>query len=154
MRVIVENFDTKTNDNPFFDPWTASVSGSGEKMTVKMPIKSDLPPNMMMHVVIDLDGNEIVDYEGTLCAGLEDETIGKGVVEHGLPKEMFPKKCPIKAGADWEIHEWVLPIEKLPPGIPDGPAEGVLTIFEEGKAPIVTITVKGKIMHKLPGMGR
>ncbi|XP_011315492.1 uncharacterized protein [Fopius arisanus] len=97
---------------------------------------------------------EVVNFETSICDGLEDEIIGKGIIEHGLPKEEFPKHCPIKANANWEIDNWVFPSDKVPPGIPDGPAEGVLTLYEEGKPPVVTVSAKGKLTHKLPGMGR
>ncbi|XP_063982724.1 uncharacterized protein LOC135165389 [Diachasmimorpha longicaudata] len=154
LQVVMENVDIKTDDNAFFDPWAVSVAGSGDKLTLKIPVKNELPLTMMMQLVMNLDGNEMVNFEGTLCASLEDELIGKEIIGHGLPKDQFPKRCPIPVGADWEIREWTFPTEKMPPGIPDGPADGVLTIFEEGKAPIVTLKAKGKIMHKVPAFGR
>ncbi|XP_015114575.1 uncharacterized protein LOC107039472 [Diachasma alloeum] len=154
-QIILEKVDIKTDDNPFFDPWTASLTGSNEKkLTVTTPAKIDLPSHMMIRIVIGLDGNEMVNYQSTLCAFLEDESIGEGIVAHGLPKELFPKRCPIKSGADFEVNEWMFPMQKLPPGIPDGPGEGVMTIFEEGKPPIITLTVKGKVINEFPGIGR
>ncbi|XP_011314563.1 uncharacterized protein [Fopius arisanus] len=141
-------------ENPFFDPWTVIFDPVGEQVSLKTPIKQDLPPNMMIGIDLILDGIEMMHFESLMCDLFNDPIIGKGIVDHGRPIGVYPTSCPFVANPDLVIENWEFPADKVPPGIPDSSAECTFTVFEKGKPPAVTITGTGKLIHKFPGIGR
>ncbi|XP_053595804.1 uncharacterized protein LOC103573730 isoform X2 [Microplitis demolitor] len=145
-------------NNPFTGDWSCEISSPGDIASCKIPIKKDLPDTMRLKGNIGFMGNEIVEFDITLCEAFENEEFAKDLLNHGIPKGKFPQQCPAKAGMDYEISKYKFPKEKLPPVvIPDGDFSGDIHLYEPGKDPYATVHVEGKIFHelpKLPGFGR
>ncbi|XP_057341523.1 uncharacterized protein LOC130678387 [Microplitis mediator] len=148
---------TVVANNPFAGDWSCEISGSGEIGSCKIPMKKDLPDTMRMKGNIEFQGSEVVDFDVTVCEAFENEEVGKDILKHGIPKGEFPQQCPCKAGMDYEISNYKVPKEKIPPGVPDGDFSADLYMYEPGKDPYGTVHIEGKISHELPkppGLGR
>ncbi|XP_011303318.1 uncharacterized protein [Fopius arisanus] len=138
-----------TGDNPFFGKWEAQLHSSGQKLSLKMPVKQELPDSIRFKLEMTLDGDDLPEVEMSLCEAFDDDSIGKDITEHGAPDGQFPKECPIYAGDNLEIRDYTFPDDKIPPGTQDGPLHSILRIFEEGKEgdPIIIIESDGEITH-------
>ncbi|XP_063975500.1 uncharacterized protein LOC135161664 [Diachasmimorpha longicaudata] len=149
QKVIVQSI--KINDiadNPYFSQWAADIHSSGEKISFKTPFKQELPANMKVKLEISLDGDDLPEAEMDLCDIFDDDTLGKDLIEHGLPDGQFPTECPIQGGDNFEVQDYPLPKdEKIPQGTKDGPFHSVVSIYEEGKDPIIIIEADGEVMH-------
>ncbi|CAG5085175.1 Protein of unknown function [Cotesia congregata] len=137
--------------NPYFDDWSAVIH-SPDTVSVKSPVKKDLPDNMMMEAKVKFAGDDVGGLDILLCEAFEDETYGKDVLSHGIPKGAFPQLCPVKPGSNFELSKVTIGNDKIPPGFPDGDVVADITMYEPGKDPYVTIHVEGTLSHSVPGV--
>ncbi|XP_057334077.1 uncharacterized protein LOC130673161 [Microplitis mediator] len=134
-------------NNPFFDDWSGEIFSPGDTVSIKSPVKKDLPENMRMSAVIQFDGNQVADVDTTVCEAFDDETLGKDILAKGIPDGEFPKSCPVKPGSNFEISKYIITKDKIPEGAPDGKIIADVTIYEPEKDPYVTIHVEGELTH-------
>ncbi|KAH0534323.1 uncharacterized protein LOC123267384 [Cotesia glomerata] len=137
--------------NPYFDDWSAVIH-SPETISVKSPVKKELPDNMMMKVAVDFAGSDVAGLDILLCEAFEDETYGKNLLSYGIPKGVFPTFCPVKPGSNFELSKVKIGNDQIPPGFPDGDIIADITMYEPGKDPYVTIHVEATLSHSVPGV--
>ncbi|XP_043284153.1 uncharacterized protein [Venturia canescens] len=147
----VHSAKVTTNPNDYFDPWSVEFAKGKRSslISAKLPTKKDVPDNMQAKLYAKMEGQEPVEYTGTLCEGLEEELVGKTFGNAGIPKGKFPKECPFIAG-DWGISQWDPPVHVIPPGVPDGRVTGYIQLGEEGKEPYIQIDYEVELSHELP----
>ncbi|KAK0161185.1 hypothetical protein PV327_009683 [Microctonus hyperodae] len=153
-QLIFKKIDIKIVDNPYFELWSSEIHAPGDKITLKTPIKKDLPQNMMLKGNVEFGGSQIGEIDMTLCEAFKDETFGKDILDTGIPKGKFPRNCPAKSNGEYVLNKYAFPPEKIPAGIPDGKIVGEVFIYEPGKDPYISIRVEAELSHKPPGLGR
>ncbi|XP_044587916.1 uncharacterized protein LOC123267386 isoform X2 [Cotesia glomerata] len=96
VQLKLKNLKTDIASNPYFENWSGEVVNDNT-LSIKTPVKKDLPEDMRLSAVIEFDGNVVGDSDMTVCEAFDDETIGKDLLAKGVPDGKFPKKCPVKA---------------------------------------------------------
>ncbi|KAK0083111.1 hypothetical protein PV325_009309 [Microctonus aethiopoides] len=153
-QLTFKKIDIKTVDNPYFESWSSEIHAPGEKVTLKTPVKKDLPQNMMLKGSVEFEGSQIGEIDMSICEAFKDEAFGKDILDTGIPKGKFPRNCPAKSNGEYVLSKYAFPREKIPAGIPDGKIVGRVFIYEPGKDPYISINVEAELSHKPPGLGR
>ncbi|XP_043278541.1 uncharacterized protein [Venturia canescens] len=138
--------------NDYFDPWSIEIikGKRSSRLNAKMPVKKELPESMQLRVMIQLEGEDPIEYVADACEAMSDEMVGRSFIRAGIPKNEYPQECPFTAG-DWGILNWDPPVHAIPPGVPDGPVTGYVQIGEEGKEPYIDVVYEGVLSHDFLG---
>ncbi|KAH0534322.1 uncharacterized protein LOC123266801 [Cotesia glomerata] len=133
--------------NLYFENWSTEVSEAGDVISIKSPLKADLPDNLMFRIFADINGDQVFFFEIGLCESFEQGMADKNLLDHGYPKDKFPRSCPVKAG-DYGVRDYKFTAENIPFEVPSGDFIVKYSLFEPNSEPLVTLTSTGQLTYK------
>ncbi|KAH0534319.1 uncharacterized protein LOC123267112 [Cotesia glomerata] len=149
IAIKFKKLEATTVDNPFFEELTTEISKSELEGTAKFAIKQSLTPTMKISLTAERLGQQVAEFEDDICELMKNEIYGKELIKYGLPKDKFPKDCPVTPG-DYEIREYPLPKDKFPTETPPGVYFMKMLIGEPEQDPFVSIDIIIDIVHEAP----
>ncbi|CAG5071761.1 Protein of unknown function [Cotesia congregata] len=129
---------------------TTEISDSRLLGSAKFAFKKSLPEEAEVSLTVELKGEQVADFQDFVCELVKNEIYGKDMLNHGLPKDKFPKECPIAPG-DYEISKYPIPKEKFPSGMPPGDYDAKMTFGVPDQEPWVVIKAVMEVSHNAPG---
>ncbi|XP_057329138.1 uncharacterized protein LOC130669986 isoform X2 [Microplitis mediator] len=136
-------------NNPYIGDMTVEIISPGDIFSVKFSIKKDFPENMKFSFSVEFEEVEVSKFDMFVCEAMDEKVKVKPVLERGLPVGKFPTGCPVKAGNDFEMREFQIQYDSIPPEFPVGTFFTQIVIFEAGKDPYGTANVDWSFYHEL-----
>ncbi|XP_034944467.1 uncharacterized protein [Chelonus insularis] len=121
QRLIIREAIPEVKPNPYVKSINVKINGEyNDTVTIEMPIDEELPDDIVMNLNVIYNGQAIPALKGELCDLFDDKTFAPDMLDTAVPKDKFPRQCPVLPNKDYAFLNYTFPPEKLGPGIPDG----------------------------------
>ncbi|XP_034944445.1 uncharacterized protein [Chelonus insularis] len=153
QRFIIQEVTVEVYPNPYVTNVNVIINGQhNDTVTIKIPIHKELPNNIILSNYIVYNGEPIPPMKGELCNLFDDKVFAPSVLEAGVPRDEFPKQCPVLPNMNYTILNYAISPEEIPPGLPDGTVITDIYVSLDGddSNPLLTIHAESLLHTDVP----